>query len=211
MRQVLRNRQCTFDLSPVTEDEVLKIISKLKNSKSTGTDFISTWIIKLVSRELLPVITHIVNLSIASGEFPVQWKLAKVVPLLKKGEPLIPKNNHPVALLPIFSKILERAVFQQLVKYLDSNNLLSPDHHGSRQGHNTATALIQMYDQWLEQVDNEKMVGVMMIDLSAAFDMVDHNILLQKLELFGLSDGVLSWFRSYLSDRSQVDCVYHLH
>ena len=207
LRQVLRNRQCTFDLSPVTEDEVLKIISKLKNSKSTGTDFISTWIIKLVSRELLPVITHIVNLSIASGEFPVQWKLAKVVPLLKKGDPLIPKNYRPVALLPIFSKILERAVFQQLVKYLDSNNLLSPDHHGSRQGHNTATALIQMYDQWLEQVDDDKMVGVMMIDLSAAFDMVDHDILLQKLELFGLSDEVLSWFRSYLSDRSQVVCV----
>ena len=82
---------------------------------------------------------------------------------------------------PNFQKILERAVFQQLVDYLDHNHLLSPDHHGSRQGHNTATALIQMYDQWLDQVDNGMMVGVMMIDLSAALNMVDHELLLKKL------------------------------
>ena len=207
LKEMFRHRHCTLGLRPVTPDEVSKIISNLKNSKSTGSDFISTWIVKLVSKEILPAITHVVNLSISNEEFPVQWKLAKVVPLLKKGDPLIAKNYRPVALLPIFSKILERAVFQQLVEYLDSNNLLSPDHHGSRQGHNTATALIQMYDQWLEHVDDGRMVGVMMIDLSAAFDMVDHDLLLGKLELFGLTEGTLSWFRSYLSGRSQAVCV----
>ena len=98
-------------------------------------------------------------------------------------------------------------MFQQLVEYLDQNNLLSPDHHGSRQGHNTATALTQMYDQWLDQVDDGMMVGVMMIDLSAAFDMVDHDILLEKLRLFGLTAGALAWFNSYLSARSQLVCV----
>ena len=112
-----------------------------------------------------------------------------------------------MALVPIFSKILEKAVFQQLVQYLDQTNLLSPDHHGSRQGHNTATALTQMYDQWLDQVDDGMMVGVMMIDLSAAFDMVDHEILLEKLRLFGLTAGALAWFNSYLSARSQLVCV----
>ena len=178
---MLGTTQCTFGLRPVTPDEVSKIIQNLKNSKSTGTDFINTWTVKLVSKEILPAITHIVNLSISQRKFPSQWKLAKVVPLLKKGDPLVPKNYRPVALLPIFSKILERAVFQQLVEYLDINKLLSPDHHGSRQGHNTATALIQMYDQWLDQVDDGMMVGVMMIDLSAAFDVVDHDLLLKKL------------------------------
>jgi hypothetical protein len=207
LKDVLRTRHCTFGLRPVTPDEVSKIIQNLKNSKSTGTDFINTWTLKLVSKEILPTITHIVNLSISQRKFPSQWKLAKVVPLLKKGDPLVPKNYRPVALLPIFSKILERAVFQQLVEYLDLNNLLKPDHHGSRQGHSTATALIQMYDQWLDQVDDGMMVGVMMIDLSAAFDMVDHELLLKKLELFGLTEGALAWFRSYLSDRSQVVCV----
>ena len=135
MREVFRNRNCTLGLRPVTPDEVSKIISNLKNSKSTGSDFISTWVVKLVSKEILPTITHVVNLSISNEEFPLLWKLAKVVPLLKKGDPLVAKNYRPVALLPIFSKILERAIFQQLVDYLDQNHLLSPDHHGSRQGH----------------------------------------------------------------------------
>ena len=135
------------------------------------------------------------------------WKHAKVVALLKKDDPLMAKNYRPVALLPIFSKILEKAVFLQLVEYLDSNGLLSPNHHGSRHGHNTATALVQMYDQWVEEVEAGMMVGVMMIDLSAAFDMVDHSLLLQKLELFGLDDGSLSWIASYLSNRYQSVCV----
>ena len=95
-------------------------------------------------------------------------------------------------------------MFQQLVIYLDDNNLLSPDHHGSRQGHNTATALIQMYDQWLQHVDDGKMVGVTMIDLSAALYMVGHDLLLGMLELFGLKEGTLTWFKSYLSARSQA-------
>ena len=207
LREGLRNRQCSLDLNPVTPDEVLKIICGLKNSKSTGNDYINTWVIKLVANDILPAITHVINLSISRAEFPTKWKHAKVVPLLKKGDPLVAKNYRPVALLPIFSKILERAVFQQLVAYLESNKLLSADHHGSRKGHNTATALIQMYDQWLEQLDNDMMVGVMMIDLSAAFDMVDHELLLQKLEIFGLAPGTLDWFRSYLCNRSQSVCI----
>ena len=135
--------------------------------------------------------------------FPSIWKHAKVVPLLKKGDPLIPKNYRPVALLPIFSKILERVVFNQLVTYFDSNGLIHPNHHGSRSGHSTTTALIQMYDSWVEEVDVGNMVGVMMVDLSAAFDMVDYQLLLQKLELFGLDKEALSWMGSYLIGRKQ--------
>ena len=118
--------------------------------------------------DILPAITHVINLSISQGTFPTMWKHAKIVPLLKKGDPLLAKNYRPVALLPIFSKILEKAVFKQLVEYLDHNRLLSSNHHGSRSGHSTATALLQMYDQWVQEVDNDRIVGVMMIDLSAA-------------------------------------------
>ena len=187
----------------VTLDEVLDIIKALKNSKSTGVDNLDTWTIKLVAEDILPAITHILNLSISQSKFPTMWKQAKVVPSLKKGDPLIPKNYRPVALLPILSKILEKAVFLQIVEYLDSNNLLSPNHHGCRRWHNTATALIQMYDQWVEEVEAGQMVGVMMIDLSAAFDMVDHPLLLDKLALFGMETEVTQWLRSYLTGRSQ--------
>ena len=203
LRETLRDRQCSFKFRPVTPDQVMKIISKLKNSKSTGVDYIDTKTIKLVASEILPAITHIINISINQGTFPMIWKQAKVIPLLKKGDSLSPKNYRPVALLPIFSKILEKAVFIQIVEYLDHNKLLHPNHHGSRSGHNTATALIQMYDQWIEEVDEGKMVGVMMVDLSAAFDMVDHPLLLGKLRLLGLEEDVIQWFDSYLSGRTQ--------
>ena len=121
----------------------------------------------------------------------------------KKGDPLIAKNYRPVALLPIFSKIMKSVVFNQLVSYLDNNGLINPNHHGSRSGHSTATALIQMYDTWAEEVDRGNMVGVMMVDLSAAFDMVDYDLLLQKLELFGLDSMAVDWMRSYLTARHQ--------
>ena len=124
-----------------------------------------------------------------------------VVPLLKKGDPLTPKNYRPVALLPILSKELEKAICLQILEYLDINSLLHPNHHGSRKNHNTATALAQMHDQWLEEVGEGNMIGVIMIDLSAAFDMVDHKILLQKLQLFGLDEQALRRVTSYLGER----------
>ena len=98
-----------------------------------------------------------------------------------------------MALLSVLSKILERAVFRQLVHYLDSNALLQANHHGSRRGHSTATALIQMYDTWVKAVDDGDLAGVIMVDLSAAFDMVDHGILLHKLKLIGLDSQAVEW------------------
>ena len=207
LREVLRERKCVFSMRPVPPSEVSKIISCLKNSKSTGMDYIDTWVVKLVATDILPAITHVVNLSITEADFPLPWKIAKIVPLLKKGDQLLAKNYRPVALLPIFSKILERAVFLQLVEFLESNQLINSNHHGCRQGHNTATALLQMYDQWLEEVEEGKMVGVMLIDLSAAFDMVDHPILLKNLELYGMDSQSVAWMSSYLSHRSQAVLV----
>ena len=203
LRDSMKDRDCSLTFKAVHPRDIKKIISKLKNSKSTGVDDIDTRTIKLIASDILPALTHIVNLSIAQSVFPSLWKLAKVIPLLKKGDALTPKNYRPVALLPIFSKVLERVLFNQLVEYLDTHGLLHPNHHGCRHDHSTATALIQMYDQWAEEVDKGNLVGVMMIDLSAAFDMVDHPLLLQKLQLLGLEHDAVAWVQSYLSGRSQ--------
>ena len=134
LREVFQNRGCEFKFKPAEPEEVLKIIKGLKNSKSSGVDFIDTAIVKLVANEILPALTHIINLSISNSIFPAMWKHSKLVPLLKKRDPLLAKNYRPVALLPILSKILEKVVFKQIVKYLDENKLLSHNHHGSRSG-----------------------------------------------------------------------------
>ena len=86
------------------------------------------------------------------------------------------------------------------MEYLDTNNLLHPNHHGSRQGHNTASALIQTYDNWVEASADGDMVGVKMVDLSPAFDMVDHPLFIEKLKLFGLDGKTVEWIKSYLID-----------
>ena len=153
--------------------------------------------------QLLPVITHIVNLSISSRCFPSSWKCAKIVPLHKKDERTNPSNFRPVALLPIFSKILERAIFQQFIEYLESNRILHPSHHGFRSAHSTCTALLQMYDTWVDAQAEGEISAVIMLDMSAAFDVVDHPILLDKMKLYGFNECSLSWLSSYLSNRSQ--------
>jgi hypothetical protein len=116
-------------MKPVKPEEVLKIIQGLKNCKSTCLDNIDTYIIKLIAKDILPALTNIINLYIRDCCFPASWKRAKVVPLLKKGDRFYPKNYCPVALLPILSKVLERAVYLQLVEYFDTNCLLHPNHH----------------------------------------------------------------------------------
>ena len=206
LSRIMSSRTCTFHLQSVHPDEVLEIVKDLKNSKSTGLDDIDTGTLKLIIRDILPALTHVINLSLMNLEFPSIWKLAKVIPLLKKSDPLNPKNYRPVALLPIMSKILERVVFKQVVQYVEGNSLLHPSHHGSRSRHSTSTAIIEMYDTWIDSVERGEMAGVMMIDLSAAFDLVDHSILLKKLELLGFDQSAVTWFWSYLTTRSQ--CVY---
>ena len=203
LRQLMSSRTCHFHLKPVHPDEVLAIVKALKNSKSTGLDDIDTWTLKLIIQDVLPALTHVINLSLTNLEFPSSWKLAKIIPLLKKNDPLNPKNYRPVALLPIMSKILERVVFKQVVEYVEGNGLLHPSHHGSRAKHSTCTAMIEMYDTWIDSVEQGEMAGVMMIDLSAAFDLVDHPLLLRKLELMGFDQSAVTWFWSYLTERSQ--------
>ena len=205
MKLLRQDSSSVFTLQPVHPDLVGKIIGNLRNSKSTGIDTIDTYVLKLVKDEITPAVTHIVNLSIRNSVFPSQWKYAKVVPLLKPGaeDQLAPKSYRPVALLPVVSKVLERIVFLQTVEYMDSHHLFHPNHHGFRSQHSTATAMIQMYDSWVEAAHRGEMSGVAMIDQSAAFDCVDHSLLRDKLKLYGWDDKSLAWVENYLQNRQQ--------
>ena len=205
MKDAMSARNCTFKLDLVTLTDVKKLIMGLKNSNATGVDYLNTRTIKLGVHVLAPAICHIINLSISSKTFPDQWKWHKVVPLLKSSncDKMMPNSYRPVALLPVVSKVLEKAVFNQLVEYLEKNGLIHPNLHGSRAGHSTATALMQLCDAWLEEVEIGNLVGVLLCDQSAAFDLCDHSLLLEKLKLMGVDGTTSEWFASYLSNRRQ--------
>ena len=205
----MRNRTCQFSFQPVTQDKVIKEILGLRGSKATGVDFINVQSLKIIAKEIAPCLTHIINISIASNSFPSSYKYAKVVPLLKSPEksPLECSSYRPVSLLPVLSRVVEKVIFSQLSSYLEDNNLIHPNHHGGRKEHNTTTALIQMNDEWLAAAEEGLMTGVMMTDLSAAYDLWDHCIGLEKARLMGLTEETCIWLSSYISGRSQSTMV----
>ena len=203
LQSLMANRNCVFSFKAVHPDEVKKVIDNLKNSKTCGVDNIDSFVIKLAGTDLTPAITHIANLSLSQSYFPSTWKTAKVIPLFKKEDATLPKNYRPVSLLPVTSKILERVAYQQLVEYLEQNHLLHHSHHGFRKHHSTTTALLEMYSSWVEAYQEDKVTAVVLLDMSAAFDLVDKSILIEKLKLYGLDGKSSSWMESYMSERSQ--------
>ena len=204
LKKCLQGNQACFSTRAVTPEEVDMAIRSLKNSKASGLDNLDTYILKLTRKAIVPSVCHIVNLSLQANKFPNKWKTAKIIPLYKgKGSRFEPKNYRPVAILPVLSKLLERLMFKQIASYMDDNKLYNPNHHAYRSFHSTATAMIQMYTTWLEAVDSGDIAGVCMIDMSAAFDVVDTQLLLKKLELYGFDRNSIQWIWSYLTYRSQ--------
>ena len=203
LSNLMRERSCSFRLSTVHPDVVSEIITNMKSSNTFGLDNIDSFALKLVCEEITPAITHIVNLSIEKKHFPSLWKNSKVIPLFKKEDVTNPKNYRPVSLLPISSKILERAIYQQMITYLEGNNLLHPSHHGFRRNHSTVTALLEMHSNWVEALEEDKITAVVLLDMSAAFDLVDKNILIEKLKLYGFKEDSTGWLESYMTGRNQ--------
>ena len=118
-----------------------------------------------------------------------------------------PSNFRPISILPILSKILERADFNQLYSYLNCNQLISMNQSGFRPLHSTSTGRINITDDWLNSFDNGKMVGVVMLDLTKAFDTVDLTILIQKLKYYGVDDNDINWLNSYLTCRTHYTSI----
>ena len=190
----------------LTEDDVSKIIMS-SPSKSCSLDPIPTWLLKQLCHCLSPVITKIVNLSLQTGYLPKSMKLALVTPLIKKLclDKEVMKNYRPVSNLPFVSKIIEKAFIKQLSSHMDIYNLHTPVQSAYRRGHSTETAILKIQNDILISLDSSKGVILILLDLSAAFDTIDHNILLSRLQSrIGITDTALQWVKSYLSDRSQV-------
>ena len=127
-----------------------------------------------------------------------------MTPLFKQGVASDPSNYRPISVLPVVSKVIERHMHNSLYCFLMENNLIYSIQSGFRKMHSTETALIKLIDELLFSLDNNKVSGMVLVDYHKAFDMVDHQLLLRKLELYGIADRELSWCRSYLSDRRQV-------
>ena len=194
------------EFQQLSASEVVRLI-KDSPSKACSLDPVPTWLVKELIHCLAPFLTILFfNKSLTQGYFPEAFHLAEVTPILKKAtlDPTILGNYRPISNLPFISKVLERAVNERMVVHLQTNSHV-PEHQSAyRRSHSTETALLKVTSDALLAADQGKLTLLGMLDLSAAFDCVDHDILLRRLEIsFGFTGSALGWIRSYLSGRRQ--------
>ena len=190
-----------FDL--VGEEDVLKIVKSLKSKNSAGSDGISTNLLKIIIPAILKPVKLILNQSLVTGIFPDNLKVAKVTPLFKKNDSQLMDNYRPVSLLNSISKIFEKVVHKQLSAYFKKHKLFYKSQYGFRDEHSTELASMELIDRVMNSFEKKHTPLAIYMDLSKAFDTLDHKILLHKLDYYGIKGSELNWFKSYLSDRKQ--------
>ena len=191
-----------FHMTPVTSEEIDLIISNLKES-SSGWDELSAQVIKSTRLFLIDPLVFICNLSLTTGVFPDQLKIAKVIPLYKNDDPKIFSNYRPVSVLPVISKILERLMYNRLIKYLNDNKILYSFQFGFRQNHSAVMALITLVDKISKALENGEFAIGLFLDFSKAFKTINYDVLFMKLFHYGVRGCALDWFMSYLTNRKQ--------
>ena len=191
-------------MKSVSNDEVETVLSKLKVSKSSGQDKIQVKILKDSSDICVSYLTYIYNCSLLSGIFPDDWKLAKVSPIYKSGNKQECGNYRPISVLSVVAKIFEKLVCGQLNCYFKKHQILTKFQSCFRKGHSTTSSLLSTTNSWLVNLDAGLINGILFLDLKKAFNTVDHQILIKKLELYGIKNSALAWFSSYLHGRTQV-------
>ena len=195
-----------FSSSKVTQEEVEQVTTKMPLGKAPGPDKISLKVIKDCLPVILKPLTSIINASFTSQVYPSLRRKAEIVPIPKASniDHRQAENSRPISLLPMLSKVCEKVVANQFIPYLLSHNRLTANQSGNKQWHSTETALLKITDVILKAMNNQQLTAVVLLDMSKAFDSLDHGILISELEDVGVSNTALKWFKSYLTNRCQL-------
>ncbi len=191
--------KCSIPL--ITEDKVTKLLANLEENKATGLDGVSAKLLQLLSPVLSKTITRLLIFSIATGTFPSTWNIGKVLPIYKSGNKSERNNFRPISVLCNLSKILEKHIHESLYTFLINHSVLYLAQSGFLAFHSCQSALTRLVDKWTSNMEEGLLNGIVLLDLRKAFDLVNTEILLQKLKIYNLDDNSVCWFKSYLQGR----------
>ena len=193
----------SFNLTPVTDKEVQDEIEKLNPKKAVGPFSIPIPILKSIKHLVAEPLKHIFNISFSSGIVPESFKVANITPVFKKGSQINVNNYRPISLLSVFNRILEKLMCKRLLEFINKNDILYNKQFGFRKKHSTTLAILSITDSIKSAIENNNYSCGIFLDLSKAFDTVNHQLLLSKLDHYGIRGLVGSWFSSYLNNRKQ--------
>ena len=190
-RRLPRVGACGFTVSPIDIDTLATVLLSMRNSPARGADGICVRVLKAGFPAVGGILLHIINSCLIHSDYPSSWKHSLIHPIFKTGDPSDPSNFRPISIIPTISKVVERVVQRQLYHYLSSNHLLSGNQHGFRPHHSTETALVTAADHILTAADSGEISLMCLIDLSKCFDVIDHDVLISKLCMYGIDT---QWF-----------------
>ena len=196
-----------FQFNLINNQHTTSIISHIKTKYSYGYDRISSALIKIIIHEITPSLTLIINQCLTTGIFPDKLKIGKIVPVYKKGNHKLIDNYRPISLLPTISRIFETVIYSQLYEYIEHHHIMNDSQYGFRKAHSTVYTATELIDRLTYKLDNNKIPFNIYIDLSKAFDTLNHSILLSKLHYYGIRNTALTLLKSYFTNRKQY-CDY---
>ena len=192
-----------FVIPPISEIFVENEMKRLNVNKSTGDDNINDRFLQLCTPSVVSSLTLIINESIRTSVFPSAWKTAKVTALHKSGSDTELNNYRPNSVLNAVTKIIERHVYNHMYRYFTDNHFLSSNQSGFRAGFTCETCLLKITNNWYEELNKGNIIGCVTLDLTKAFDVLNFDIFLKKLQVYECHDNVIKWFQSYLKERKQ--------
>lgn len=196
-------------LNEVNPDEIYEIIMKLNVKKSGDIYGITPKLIKIIAEPLAPILSLIFNKSFELGKFPQNMKTSKVIPIHKNDSKMLTSNYRPISLLPILSKIFEKIMYSRIMDFVKTQKILYPRQFGFQQKKSTELAIVDIQAKVIQAFENMETPCCIFLDFAKAFDTVNHSILINKLNYYGVRGNALKWFESYLSDRQQCVEVGH--